>query len=54
VFVVLFFSTAFMAKLSDTIGRGETYIVVTICYIIGYCLLGGAQSIGMIAGGKIM
>ncbi|KAL7412825.1 major facilitator superfamily domain-containing protein [Mrakia frigida] len=52
--IIIAVGKPFMAKLADTIGRAETYIVVTICYIIGYCLLGGAQTIGMIAGGKIM
>lgn len=43
-----------MAKLADYIGRGETYIVVTAMYCIGYILYASANNIEQIAGGQII
>lgn len=43
-----------MAKLADYIGRGETYIVVTIFYVVGYILYATANDAPQIAGGQII
>lgn len=43
-----------MASLANCFGRGETYIIVTICYIIGYVVIATANGIGQVAGGQIV
>lgn len=43
-----------MAKLADYLGRGETYIVVTLFYVVGYILYATTQTIGQIAAAQIV
>ncbi|KAK8865789.1 hypothetical protein IAR55_000936 [Kwoniella newhampshirensis] len=43
-----------MAKLADVIGRGETFIVVTILYVVGYIVIATANDVGQIAGGQVI
>jgi MFS family permease len=43
-----------MAKLADYIGRGETFIVVTVFYCVGYILYATANDVYQIAGGQII
>jgi len=43
-----------MAKLADVIGRGETFIIVTVLYTVGYIVIATANDVGQIAGGEII
>ncbi|KAI9315575.1 major facilitator superfamily domain-containing protein [Dichotomocladium elegans] len=52
--IIIAVGKPFMAKLADYIGRGETYIVVLLFYVIGYVLYASAQNIGQIAGAQIL
>lgn len=42
-----------VAKLSDVIGRGQTYLLTIAFYILSYILMASAQSIGVYAVGTI-
>ncbi|KAM3581079.1 hypothetical protein VKS41_006524 [Umbelopsis sp. WA50703] len=52
--IIIAVGKPFMAKLADYIGRGETYIVVTVFYVVGYILYASANNIDQIAGGQII
>ncbi|KAJ2962514.1 hypothetical protein NQZ79_g2376 [Umbelopsis isabellina] len=52
--IIIAVGKPFMAKLADYIGRGETYIVVVIFYVVGYILYASANDINQIAGGQII
>ena len=52
--IIIAVGKPFMAKLADVFGRGETYIVVTICYCVGYTLIATANGIEQIATGNII
>ncbi|KAL7410301.1 hypothetical protein BDY24DRAFT_365840 [Mrakia frigida] len=41
------------SKFADTLGRGETYIICCVCYMIGYVLMSQSPTIGVYAGGYI-
>ncbi|WVO19791.1 uncharacterized protein IAS62_001081 [Cryptococcus decagattii] len=43
-----------MAKLADVVGRGETFIIVTILYVVGYIVIATANDVGQIAGGQVI
>ncbi|WVQ85445.1 hypothetical protein IAT38_007610 [Cryptococcus sp. DSM 104549] len=43
-----------MAKLADVVGRGETFIIVTVLYVVGYIVIATANDVGQIAGGSII
>ncbi|RXK36198.1 hypothetical protein M231_06542 [Tremella mesenterica] len=43
-----------MAKLADVVGRGETFIIVTVLYVLGYIVIATANNINQIAGGEIL
>ena len=42
-----------IAKISNVIGRGETYIIVVVAYLLGYILCASSNSFGTYAGGFI-
>ncbi|KAL3422603.1 ENB1 protein [Phlyctema vagabunda] len=42
-----------VAKISDVIGRGETYIFTISCYVVSYILCARASSFNMYAAGKV-
>lgn len=46
-------STSLLGVLTFRFGRGETFIVVTILYVVGYLLIATADGIAQIAGGEI-
>ncbi|WVF70813.1 hypothetical protein IAT40_005607 [Kwoniella sp. CBS 6097] len=43
-----------MAKLADVVGRAETFIIVTILYVVGYIIIASANDVGQIAGGQVI
>ncbi|WWD18029.1 hypothetical protein CI109_102476 [Kwoniella shandongensis] len=43
-----------MAKLADVVGRGETFIIVTVLYVVGYIVIATANDVGQIAGGQVI
>lgn len=43
-----------IAKVSDVIGRGETYIFTVTCYVLSYILCAKASSFGMYAVGTVL
>lgn len=42
-----------IAKLSNIIGRGETYILTISCYVLSYILCASAKSINAYAAGVV-
>ncbi|KAI9730435.1 MAG: hypothetical protein M1834_005945 [Cirrosporium novae-zelandiae] len=42
-----------IGKISDVIGRGETYIFTILCYLISYILCASSKSINVYAGGIV-
>lgn len=44
----------FIAKLSNIIGRGETYLITISCYVLAYILLASAKTINTYAAGYII
>lgn len=42
-----------IAKVSDVIGRAETYVITITCYIISYILCASSKSINVFAGGIV-
>ncbi|KAI9322771.1 major facilitator superfamily domain-containing protein, partial [Dichotomocladium elegans] len=52
--IIMAVGKPFMAKLADYLGRGETYLIVLIFYIVAYILFASAQNIGQIAGAQIL
>lgn len=42
-----------IAKISDVVGRGETYILTVSCYVVSYVLCAKASSFNMYAAGTI-
>ncbi|OQU93795.1 hypothetical protein CLAIMM_00264 [Cladophialophora immunda] len=43
-----------LAKISDVIGRAETYVAVIVCYVISYILCASAHGFGQYTGGYIV
>ncbi|WWC66478.1 uncharacterized protein I206_100380 [Kwoniella pini CBS 10737] len=43
-----------MAKLADVVGRAETFVIVTILYVIGYIVIATANDVNQIAGGQVL
>ncbi|WRT64021.1 uncharacterized protein IL334_000948 [Kwoniella shivajii] len=43
-----------MAKLADVVGRAETFVIVTILYVVGYIVIATANDVNQIAGGQII
>lgn len=42
-----------LAKLSNVLGRGETYVVCVVFYLLGYILCASSSSFGTYAGGFV-
>nr|XP_018267067.1 uncharacterized protein I303_01050 [Kwoniella dejecticola CBS 10117]OBR89225.1 hypothetical protein I303_01050 [Kwoniella dejecticola CBS 10117] len=43
-----------MAKLADVIGRAETFVIVTVLYVVGYIVIATANDVNQIAGGQVL
>ncbi|OAP63761.1 hypothetical protein AYL99_02988 [Fonsecaea erecta] len=43
-----------LAKVSDVMGRAETYAVVIVCYVVSYILCASARGFGQYTGGYIV
>ncbi|EAW16883.1 putative siderochrome-iron transporter [Aspergillus fischeri NRRL 181] len=43
-----------IAKLSDVLGRAETYIITVTCYVLSYILCASARSLDTYAGGCVL
>ncbi|KAK4688897.1 MFS transporter, SIT family, siderophore-iron:H+ symporter, partial [Tremellales sp. Uapishka_1] len=52
--IILAVGKPLMAKIADTIGRAEAFIVVTVLYVVGYIVIATANDVGQIAGGEII
>ncbi|CED82571.1 Predicted transporter (major facilitator superfamily) [Phaffia rhodozyma] len=42
------------AKFADVFGRGETYIISVVAYIVGYAVIASASTINQVAGGDVI
>ncbi|KAK7460674.1 hypothetical protein VKT23_009389 [Stygiomarasmius scandens] len=42
-----------IAKISDVMGRGETYIFTTTCYLLSYFLCASSKTVNVYAGGAV-
>lgn len=51
--IIIAVGKPFMGKLADFLGRGETYVVVALLYMVGYIVIATANTVNQIAAGDM-